>query len=423
MVHTKRVLYISALVLAVFVPISANAVDQTLLLSETTLAKGYTWTSPDKSLRLGILPRVEPLASATLDLTRGGEVGDAAVERVGEVWTYDFHLPDGQQLSPALRIRFTLPSVEWTGKERVMYSGSDGVWKTAAAVRADKQRTLSASLGEGAASIAVVRPRQATAIGAVLQTPMKLKAVSAAVVDQDTGRVIFQKNGEVARPLASLTKLATAKVFLAQQPEWKKVVALEKQDTSIGGRLYAAPGEKLTLRDAFATTLVGSANNTAKLLAHSTQLGKEDFIAQMNASAKAMGLTKTQFTEASGLDEHNVSTALEFAQYARAAFAEKEIQKTTTLKSYFFKMHGTGRPHTIKSTDLVRASGLTLLGTKTGYIDESMYNFAVAGKDPQSGHSVVVVLLGAPTSSTRFAEGYALLKAGLQQLKKEDLGG
>ncbi len=235
-------------------------------------------------------------------------------------------------------------------------------------------------------------------------------ASSYRVIDAATNTVLADKNSNVARPIASLTKLMTAVVFFDSHPNLNKIVTYTKADITPYAYLRVKVGETLTLNDVFYSMLVGSANNAATVLARSTGLSRTQFLAAMNAKAAAWGLTDTKFTDFNGLDPNNVSSAADMAVIANHAFHDYAlIRQASTMATYTFTTKNTKIKHTIKTTDklLGQNNGLTVTGGKTGFIDEALYTYVLRTKNNQ-GAQVIVALLGSPTSSQRFADAAKL---------------
>jgi len=105
-----------------------------------------------------------------------------------------------------------------------------------------------------------------------------INAPSVLVLDVRSGKILFQKNGFVQRPMASITKLMTAVVFLKQQPAWETYIPITDNDKLNGGRILLTPGMKIKIRDLFQATLIGSLNNGATALARASGLSQTDFI-------------------------------------------------------------------------------------------------------------------------------------------------
>lgn len=237
-----------------------------------------------------------------------------------------------------------------------------------------------------------------------------ITAASAAVIDVASGQILWQRQPTAVLPIASLTKLTTAVVFLGTSPDFSQEVIIEKEDNanSEGSALQVKTGERLTAGDLFYSSLVGSANNATRALARSTGLSNEEFVSRMNTVAQQLGLTQTTFHEVTGLDPTNTSVVNEYAQLARYAFTFDRIRQAATMAEYRFRTMDKKIEHKIKNTDaLLTDSDVQLVGAKTGYLDEAGYTFAMEAT--VQGHDVLIVLFKSETSQTRFAEAKALL--------------
>lgn len=232
-------------------------------------------------------------------------------------------------------------------------------------------------------------------------------AQSALVFDEGTGTVLFTKDPQKKLPLASLTKLMTAIVFLDQKPDWDKKIRLTRADDREGGIVYARSPEEVTVRDLFNMALVGSVNNAAIALARSTDLNQKEFVAEMNKMAEEMGLKNTVFADPTGLLPENQGTARDVAKLIAAAMEKEEIRSAVVQKKYVFSPTNISKTYYVKSTDELLWSFLNVepynfIGGKTGYIEESGYNLAV--EVLRGGHKIIAVVLGSATTEDRFKE-------------------
>lgn len=234
-----------------------------------------------------------------------------------------------------------------------------------------------------------------------------LKSHSVYVTD-DTGTVSLNTNAGEVRSLASITKLITALVVLDTNPNFDAVVTYHDSDNAEGAHLNVTEGETMTVQDLWYSGLTGSANNAINALARSTGLSRSDFVARMNAKVKGMGLTHTVFTDPTGLDVTNVSTAKEIAVFARVALANRTIAHALTARTYAFATINTHKGHTITNRDELIGKGYPIVGGKTGYLVEAGYCIAILAKRAD-GQAVMIVLLGAPSSSSRFSDAAQLL--------------
>jgi D-alanyl-D-alanine endopeptidase (penicillin-binding protein 7) len=201
-------------------------------------------------------------------------------------------------------------------------------------------------------------------------------------------------------PIASITKLMNALVFLEHNPGWERLVTIRPADDSDSSRVGFRNGEKITVRALFESMLVGSKNNAAQALARATGMGMSEFVQRMNAKARELGLHRTRFVDSTGLSAGNVSTAAEVAELARAAFAKKDIRKATMKAKYSFQAQNTRRWFTVRTTNSLLGAGIQLSAAKTGFINESGYNFVV--ETTYKGKRLFVVILGARDATARF---------------------
>lgn len=239
----------------------------------------------------------------------------------------------------------------------------------------------------------------------------KITFKSAFAMDEDTENQLFAFNENEVRSIGSLTKLMTALVFLDTGPQWDKIVTIEAADGS-QGRLNVVEGEQATVKDLFYVSLVSSSNNATMALARSTGLPLEEFVKKMNARAVDLGLKQTKFTEPTGLDPANQSTAKEIAWLLKFALSEKAIQEAMARKNYVFRLMPDGPARPINSTNVLLFERLPrgavkITGGKTGYVEEAGYCFAVAMAD-KNEHQIITIVLGSSTHYGRFSEARAL---------------
>lgn len=232
-------------------------------------------------------------------------------------------------------------------------------------------------------------------------------AWAAIVIDKETGVALFKKNIESKFPIASLTKLMTALVFLDTNPDWSKEIKLKKEDEKEGGIFYARAGEEVTIKDLFNMMLVGSVNNAALALARSTGLNQEEFVEKMNQKAMILGLKDTFFADPAGLEPTNVSTAHDIALLVSSALENDKIREATVKKKYVFSPRNTKKTYYVKNTNKLLWSFLNeepyeIVGGKTGYLDEAKYCLAVEVKN--GNHQIIAVVLGSSTAEDRFQE-------------------
>ena len=240
----------------------------------------------------------------------------------------------------------------------------------------------------------------------LLPVPRGIRTQSAIVVDLDSGLVIISKNEDSVRSIASLTKLATAMVFLSMTPDMQRIDTVTAGDRYGAGRSHLRIGSSASLSDIFHLMLICSDNVAARVIAHSTGLDSTEFVEKMNDLAASLDLHNTHFADPTGLDPGNVSTAAEMAILFRAALDRDQIAAVVGTRDYSFRAVNGKRTYTLRNTNHLLGR-LNVTGGKTGYIMESGYCLAL-GID-EGGKRLAAVLLGAPTSGCRFRDAAKLL--------------
>ncbi len=236
--------------------------------------------------------------------------------------------------------------------------------------------------------------------------PLKIAAPRLAVLAANDHFFLWTQGADEIQPIASITKLMTALVFLDNNPGWGKIYKISPDDEVEGGRWHLFLGEELSLKDLFYTSLVASDNGATIALVHATGLSEADFVKKMNAKARELGLSSTSFADPIGLSDYNVSTAREVALLAQAALKRPEIKEATTQSEYRFTTLD-GREKVIESTDYLlsdsASSSLQVIGGKTGYTDKAGYCFVGRLKDDR-GREVISVILNSGGKNDRFIE-------------------
>lgn len=233
--------------------------------------------------------------------------------------------------------------------------------------------------------------------------PMPVPASHGAMVFvRDDGHVVMADGADTEWSLASISKLMTALVLNDMNLDWNKVVVQSKADEVGGARLRVAVGAKYRRIDLLHASLMGSANNSTHALARTSGISMSQFVARMNAKAKELGMNGTHFVEPTGLSPENVSTASDIARLIETASKVPRIAMIGKKLSYTLTSVGAKpRLHTIKTTNQLLTSGEDVMLGKTGFIDESGYNFTVVGKSPR-GEQRTVVILNATSSAASF---------------------
>jgi serine-type D-Ala-D-Ala endopeptidase (penicillin-binding protein 7) len=242
----------------------------------------------------------------------------------------------------------------------------------------------------------------------ILRPAPKIRTQSAIVVDLGSGNIILSKNEESVRSIASLTKLATALVYLSTKPDMQMIDTVTAQDKAGAGRSRLRTGAQARLHDIFHLMLICSDNVAARIVARSTGLDSTQFVAKMNKMAQILNLTHTHFADPTGLDAGNVSTAAEIAILFKTALDQPFISEVVAKKEYSFRPINSKRMIAIHNTNHMLYGRQDIIGGKTGFINESGYCLAL-GINNSDGKKMAAVLLGAPSSGSRFRDAARII--------------
>ena len=235
-------------------------------------------------------------------------------------------------------------------------------------------------------------------------------AQSVFVADTESGAALFAKNADDVRAIGSITKLMTAMVFLDTKPDLDSWVTIVADDYVGGAIVHLNFRDGIRLRDVLGASIVGSDNTSTKALSRLSGMAYEDFIVAMNTKAKELGMTSSTFTEVTGIDSGNVSTARDLMLLLREAERSDELV-TFMTSDHLSVRHVSGAAFTVQSTDALFDSLLDqkpymITGGKTGYIPEAGYCFITTVD--RDGDEVFVAVLGAHSKLDRFNDAKAL---------------
>jgi D-alanyl-D-alanine endopeptidase (penicillin-binding protein 7) len=203
-------------------------------------------------------------------------------------------------------------------------------------------------------------------------TKPEVRSAAALVVDANNGEVLFERGAGVVTPIASITKLMTALVVLDGQQPLDEVIKITAEDRWKGkGAFSHIPvGAKVTRGDLLRLALMASENLAARSLARNYPGGITAFVRTMNVKAKALGMTKTRFDDASGLSSLNVSNARDLAKLVNAASRQSLIRDFSTLPTLEVRLGKNVRLY--RNTNLlIGKSDWTIHLQKTGYTKDA----------------------------------------------------
>jgi D-alanyl-D-alanine endopeptidase (penicillin-binding protein 7) len=243
---------------------------------------------------------------------------------------------------------------------------------------------------------------------------VKVTAKSYIVVEPESGAVLYSKNADQPRSIASITKLMTALVFLENSSDWDAQVTMVASDYKGGSTPVLLIGDKVTDKDLFYAMLVASSNEAASALARSTRLRPEEFILQMNVHAKLLDMENSTFVEPTGLSDGNQASAEDIIKLIKVAFSHSEVRKAATTKTLSIRVPNKNIARTMQSTDQILKedfgtdnSSYKIEAGKTGFINAAGYCFASQIRD-ENNRRLLIAVLGSSSTYDRFIDTKSL---------------
>ena len=233
---------------------------------------------------------------------------------------------------------------------------------------------------------------------------LKVRSLKAIVVNQNTGEVIYQKNADKKASIASLTKLMTAMIVLDSGLDLSKEITITKADIDRVKRTTSRLpiGSKLSRYELLKASLISSDNRAAFALSRSYPSGREGFINAMNVKAIQLDMQKSQFSDPTGLDKRNISTAKDLLKLVRAAYQYSVIRDLTTTPSDNIRIGKKRNSIGFNNTNPLVRKGWDIGLSKTGFIRESgrcLVLQTIINEEP-----IIIVLLNSYGKLTRFAD-------------------
>lgn len=261
---------------------------------------------------------------------------------------------------------------------------------------------------------------QADELPVKAEAPITLTSPSAILCEASTGQVIFEKNADERRPVASVNKVMTILLTLEAVDEGR--VSLEDQVTvspraaSMGGsQAFLDAGERYKLSELLKTVIVASANDSAVALAEHLAGTEESFVRLMNTRAEELGLTNTHYANCTGLPaQEHYTTARDVAKLSAQLDLHPIYYRYSTIWMDEIKHRG-GRVTSLTNTNRLIRFYPGCDGYKTGSTNEARYCVSATAKN--EGMRLIAVVLGTPAGQTRFDEARAMLEYGFANVQ------
>ncbi len=247
----------------------------------------------------------------------------------------------------------------------------------------------------------------------VTPTPPAIKARAYILKDYDSGEVLVEANADERMDPASLTKMMTVYVVLAQLADGKfrmeDRVPISKKAWKMGGsKMFIEVGKEVPVEDLLKGVIIQSGNDASVALAEYVAGDESAFANLMNQYATRLGLTNTNFVNSSGLPHpDHYTSARDMAIMATALIRDFPVH---------YPLHAV-RAYTWNGIKQYNRNPLLRLdesvdGVKTGHTESAGYCLVASAK--QGDMRLVSALLGSESEDSRLAETQALLRYGFR---------
>lgn len=243
---------------------------------------------------------------------------------------------------------------------------------------------------------------------------IRLNAQSAALLDADNGRVLYEKNGYKEMPMASTTKIMTCIVTLENTKPEEVVTVSKYASTMPDVQLNIREGEQYLLSDLLYSLMLESHNDVAVAIAEHVGGSVEGFAEMMNKKAKELGCEHTNFVTPNGLDaEKHYTTAVELAKIASYAIKNPEFITITNTSSWQFHELKNGRAFSVSNKDRFLYMYDGAIGVKTGFTGKAGYCFVGAvHKDNKTLVTSVLACGWPPHKNYKWSDTVELMNYG-----------
>lgn len=250
--------------------------------------------------------------------------------------------------------------------------------------------------------------------------PITLTSPSAILTEASTGRVIFEKNADERRPVASVTKVMTILLTLEALDEGsvteKDSVLVSEHAAGMGGsQAFLDANRSYPLGELLGSVIIASANDSAVALAEYLCGAEEAFVRRMNERAAQLGLANTHYVNCTGLPaSDHYTTARDIARLSAQLDAHPRYYQYSTVWMKDFQ-HSGGRITQLTNTNRLIRFYPGCDGYKTGSTNEARYCISATAK--KNGMRMIAVVLGSDASQTRFDEARSMLEYGFASVQ------
>jgi serine-type D-Ala-D-Ala carboxypeptidase (penicillin-binding protein 5/6) len=283
-----------------------------------------------------------------------------------------------------------------------------------------RRARLTAALSATVCVLAVIQLGGLPSAQASPAPPAGVVAAAADLINATTGQRLWARDLNARLPIASLTKVMTALVVLADGGLDRKIrvteAAIQYAATNSAGSAGLHVGDVLTARQLLEGLLLPSGADAAYLLATSYGPGRPAFVRSMNAKARSLGMTQTEFSNFDGLPwptpTATYSSPRDLIIMAKAAMKRPNFVAMVGQRSYLVRATSQNHRYFWTNTDLLLASYPGAIGIKTGFTTAAGYCLLFEAR--RGGTELIGVVLDSTdtNASMRFTAAARLLNWG-----------
>lgn len=252
---------------------------------------------------------------------------------------------------------------------------------------------------------------------------LNLESGGACLIEQNSGKVLYDHNmHEKLRP-ASVTKVMTILLIMEAIDSGKlsfddKIPCSENASSMGGSQIWLDVKETLTVHEMLKAICVVSANDCTVAMAEYLAGSEEAFVAEMNKKACELGMNDTTFKNCHGIDEDgHITSSYDIALMSRELLTKHP--KITEYTTIWMDALRDGKSSLVNTNKLIRNyKGAT--GLKTGSTSVALYNLSASAT--RDGLSLIAVIMKAPTTKVRFSEATKLLDYGFNNYSYKEFG-
>lgn len=249
-------------------------------------------------------------------------------------------------------------------------------------------------------------------------------AKSAIIVEESTGKILYERNSHEKLNPASMTKMMSLLLVMENiekgSIKWNDKIAVSENASKMGGsQILLETGEKMSVEDLVKGVSIASGNDAIVALAEAIAGTEENFVKMMNEKVKLLGLKDTHFKNCHGLDEANhYSSAYDMAMIGRELVKHEKILEFSSIYETYLRENTNRKIWLVNTNKLVRfKEGVD--GLKTGYTESAGYCLTATMK--KDNMRVIATVMGEEDANTRNSEVSSMLDYAFAQYKVDKL--